>query len=68
MSFVSQKNDFPVETFTGSKSDQFRQCLCSGYFTNVARRYLLTQHFQIDIFFLYIIWAVLFTLVMLLCD
>uniref|UniRef100_A0A8C7YHV7 RNA helicase n=1 Tax=Oryzias sinensis TaxID=183150 RepID=A0A8C7YHV7_9TELE len=30
--------DFPVETFDGNKSELFRQCLCTGYFTNVARR------------------------------
>uniref|UniRef100_H3CFX3 RNA helicase n=1 Tax=Tetraodon nigroviridis TaxID=99883 RepID=H3CFX3_TETNG len=35
---LQQKNDFPVKSFPGSKSDLFRQCLCSGYFTNVARR------------------------------
>ncbi|XP_011606518.1 probable ATP-dependent RNA helicase DHX40 isoform X1 [Takifugu rubripes] len=35
---LQQKNHFPVETFVGSRTDMFRQCLCSGYFTNVARR------------------------------
>ncbi|KAM4627207.1 putative ATP-dependent RNA helicase DHX40 isoform 2-T2 [Polymixia lowei] len=33
-----QQRDFPVETFTGNKSELFRRCLCTGYFTNVARR------------------------------
>ncbi|KAI9537183.1 hypothetical protein NQZ68_027217 [Dissostichus eleginoides] len=33
-----QKRDFPEETFDGNKSELFRRCLCSGYFTNVARR------------------------------
>ncbi|KAF3847930.1 hypothetical protein F7725_020958 [Dissostichus mawsoni] len=32
------KRDFPEETFDGNKSELFRRCLCSGYFTNVARR------------------------------
>ncbi|XP_028275051.1 probable ATP-dependent RNA helicase DHX40 [Parambassis ranga] len=35
---LQQKKDFPVETFSGNKSELFRQCLCTGYFTNVARR------------------------------
>ncbi|XP_030601111.1 probable ATP-dependent RNA helicase DHX40 isoform X1 [Archocentrus centrarchus] len=35
---LQQKRDFPVETFDGNKSELFRQCLCTGYFTNVARR------------------------------
>uniref|UniRef100_A0A7N6A0W3 RNA helicase n=1 Tax=Anabas testudineus TaxID=64144 RepID=A0A7N6A0W3_ANATE len=32
------QQDFPVETFDGNKGELFRQCLCTGYFTNVARR------------------------------
>lgn len=39
-----QKRDFPVETFDGNKSELFRQCLCTGYFTNVARRYGSLEH------------------------
>uniref|UniRef100_A0A8C5BU70 RNA helicase n=1 Tax=Gadus morhua TaxID=8049 RepID=A0A8C5BU70_GADMO len=35
---LQQKKDFPVETFAGNKSELFRRCLCTGYFTNVARR------------------------------
>ncbi|CAL8360934.1 unnamed protein product [Merluccius merluccius] len=35
---LQQKRDFPVETFTGKKSELFRRCLCTGYFSNVARR------------------------------
>nr|XP_020456101.1 probable ATP-dependent RNA helicase DHX40 [Monopterus albus] len=35
---LQQKKDFPIETFDGNKSELFRRCLCSGYFTNVARR------------------------------
>ncbi|XP_056139272.1 probable ATP-dependent RNA helicase DHX40 [Lampris incognitus] len=35
---LQQKRDFPSEVFTGNKSELFRQCLCTGYFTNVARR------------------------------
>lgn len=35
---LQQKKDFPVETFDGNKSELFRRCLCTGYFTNVARR------------------------------
>ncbi|KAK5868435.1 hypothetical protein PBY51_009451 [Eleginops maclovinus] len=35
---LQQKRDFPVETFEGNKSELFRRCLCTGYFTNVARR------------------------------
>ncbi|KAG7281429.1 hypothetical protein CRUP_029878 [Coryphaenoides rupestris] len=35
---LQQKRDFPVEQFTGNKSELFRRCLCTGYFTNVARR------------------------------
>ena len=38
---VFQKRDFPVETYDGNKTELFRRCLCSGYFTNVARRYRL---------------------------
>ncbi|KAM6931752.1 putative ATP-dependent RNA helicase DHX40 isoform 2-T2 [Lycodopsis pacificus] len=33
-----QQRDFPVDTFDGNKSELFRRCLCTGYFTNVARR------------------------------
>uniref|UniRef100_A0A8C9Y364 RNA helicase n=1 Tax=Sander lucioperca TaxID=283035 RepID=A0A8C9Y364_SANLU len=33
-----QQKDFPVDTFDGNKSELFRRCLCTGYFTNVARR------------------------------
>lgn len=35
---LQQKRDFPVETYDGNKSELFRRCLCTGYFTNVARR------------------------------
>ncbi|MBN3308345.1 DHX40 helicase, partial [Amia calva] len=35
---LKQLKDFPVETFDGPKSELLRRCLCSGYFTNVARR------------------------------
>ncbi|KAM3615418.1 uncharacterized protein V6R79_002054 [Siganus canaliculatus] len=35
---LQQRRDFPIETFDGKKSELFRQCLCTGYFTNVARR------------------------------
>ncbi|KAF4085921.1 hypothetical protein AMELA_G00100440 [Ameiurus melas] len=35
---LKQQKDFPQETFKGSKSELLRQCLCQGYFTNVARR------------------------------
>ncbi|XP_062329887.1 probable ATP-dependent RNA helicase DHX40 isoform X2 [Osmerus eperlanus] len=35
---LQQKSDFPMETFDGNKSELFRRCLCTGYFTNVARR------------------------------
>lgn len=35
---LQQKRDFPMETFDGNKSEVFRRCLCTGYFTNVARR------------------------------
>uniref|UniRef100_A0A8C1LR49 Probable ATP-dependent RNA helicase DHX40 n=1 Tax=Cyprinus carpio TaxID=7962 RepID=A0A8C1LR49_CYPCA len=35
-----KQNDFPHETFEGSRSELLRQCLCLGYFTNVARRYI----------------------------
>ncbi|XP_038615520.1 probable ATP-dependent RNA helicase DHX40 isoform X2 [Tachyglossus aculeatus] len=30
--------DFPKETFEGSRNEILRRCLCTGYFTNVARR------------------------------
>ncbi|XP_076000780.1 putative ATP-dependent RNA helicase DHX40 isoform X2 [Genypterus blacodes] len=33
-----QQTDFPLEKFNGNKSELFRRCLCTGYFTNVARR------------------------------
>ncbi|XP_029571082.1 probable ATP-dependent RNA helicase DHX40 [Salmo trutta] len=32
------RRDFPMEKFDGNKSELFRRCLCTGYFTNVARR------------------------------
>ncbi|XP_040028405.1 putative ATP-dependent RNA helicase DHX40 [Gasterosteus aculeatus] len=35
---LQQKRDFPVDTYDGEKSELFRRCLCTGYFTNVARR------------------------------
>ncbi|KAJ7995609.1 hypothetical protein DPEC_G00246360 [Dallia pectoralis] len=35
---LKQRRDFPMETFDGNKSELFRRCLCTGYFTNVARR------------------------------
>ncbi|XP_028817646.1 probable ATP-dependent RNA helicase DHX40 [Denticeps clupeoides] len=35
---IKQQRDFSTEEFEGSQSELFRQCLCSGYFTNVARR------------------------------
>ncbi|XP_076000771.1 putative ATP-dependent RNA helicase DHX40 isoform X1 [Genypterus blacodes] len=35
---LQQKTDFPLEKFNGNKSELFRRCLCTGYFTNVARR------------------------------
>ncbi|XP_030633041.1 probable ATP-dependent RNA helicase DHX40 [Chanos chanos] len=35
---LKQQRDFPLETFEGNKSELLRQCLCQGYFTNVARR------------------------------
>ncbi|XP_034166768.2 probable ATP-dependent RNA helicase DHX40 [Pangasianodon hypophthalmus] len=35
---LKQQKDFPQETFEGSSSELLRQCLCQGYFTNVARR------------------------------
>ncbi|XP_017275570.1 probable ATP-dependent RNA helicase DHX40 [Kryptolebias marmoratus] len=35
---LQQRKDFPVETFVGNKSELLRRCLCTGYFTNVARR------------------------------
>ncbi|KAG9348510.1 hypothetical protein JZ751_002246 [Albula glossodonta] len=35
---LKKQNDFPRETFDGSRSELFRRCLCSGYFANVARR------------------------------
>uniref|UniRef100_A0A8C7JP64 RNA helicase n=1 Tax=Oncorhynchus kisutch TaxID=8019 RepID=A0A8C7JP64_ONCKI len=36
---LQKKRDFPMEKFDGNKSELFRRCLCTGYFTNVARRY-----------------------------
>lgn len=35
---LQQRSDFPVESFDGIKNELFRRCLCTGYFTNVARR------------------------------
>ncbi|GAA6106327.1 probable ATP-dependent RNA helicase DHX40 [Tachysurus ichikawai] len=35
---LKQQKNFPQETFKGSNSELLRQCLCQGYFTNVARR------------------------------
>uniref|UniRef100_A0A4W4DVY2 RNA helicase n=1 Tax=Electrophorus electricus TaxID=8005 RepID=A0A4W4DVY2_ELEEL len=35
---LKQQKDFPKETFRGRSSELLRQCLCLGYFTNVARR------------------------------
>uniref|UniRef100_A0AAQ5XQY0 RNA helicase n=1 Tax=Amphiprion ocellaris TaxID=80972 RepID=A0AAQ5XQY0_AMPOC len=35
---LQQVQDFPVETFDGNRSELLRRCLCTGYFTNVARR------------------------------
>ncbi|XP_061637908.1 probable ATP-dependent RNA helicase DHX40 isoform X3 [Phyllopteryx taeniolatus] len=35
---LQQRRDFPVEKFDGNKNELFRRCLCTGYFTNVARR------------------------------
>uniref|UniRef100_A0A3Q2GNN9 RNA helicase n=1 Tax=Cyprinodon variegatus TaxID=28743 RepID=A0A3Q2GNN9_CYPVA len=35
---LQQVQDFPTESFDGNKSELLRRCLCSGYFTNVARR------------------------------
>ncbi|KAK2831233.1 hypothetical protein Q7C36_016319 [Tachysurus vachellii] len=35
---LKQQKDFPQETFKGSNSELLRQCLCQGYFPNVARR------------------------------
>uniref|UniRef100_A0A8K9X255 RNA helicase n=1 Tax=Oncorhynchus mykiss TaxID=8022 RepID=A0A8K9X255_ONCMY len=35
---LQKKRDFPMEKFNGNKSELFRRCLCTGYFTNVARR------------------------------
>ncbi|KAM6946183.1 LOW QUALITY PROTEIN: putative ATP-dependent RNA helicase DHX40 [Aplochiton taeniatus] len=35
---LQQKRDFPTEKFDGNRSELFRRCLCTGYFTNVARR------------------------------
>ncbi|XP_076833009.1 putative ATP-dependent RNA helicase DHX40 isoform X1 [Brachyhypopomus gauderio] len=35
---LKQQKDFPQETFQGKSSELLRQCLCLGYFTNVARR------------------------------
>ncbi|CAB1347908.1 unnamed protein product, partial [Coregonus sp. 'balchen'] len=36
---LQKKRDFPMEKFASNKSELFRRCLCTGYFTNVARRY-----------------------------
>ncbi|KAK6296727.1 hypothetical protein J4Q44_G00328690 [Coregonus suidteri] len=35
---LQKKRDFPMEKFASNKSELFRRCLCTGYFTNVARR------------------------------
>lgn len=35
---LKQLSDFPVEKFEGSQNKLLRQCLCLGYFSNVARR------------------------------
>ncbi|XP_078278402.1 putative ATP-dependent RNA helicase DHX40 isoform X2 [Rhinoraja longicauda] len=35
---MKQRKDFPTETYTGSRSELMRRCLCTGYFSNVARR------------------------------
>ncbi|XP_014463640.1 probable ATP-dependent RNA helicase DHX40 [Alligator mississippiensis] len=35
---LKQLPDFPRETFDGSRNEILRRCLCTGYFTNVARR------------------------------
>uniref|UniRef100_A0A8C8RGN6 DEAH-box helicase 40 n=1 Tax=Pelusios castaneus TaxID=367368 RepID=A0A8C8RGN6_9SAUR len=35
---LKQLSDFPRECFDGSKDEILRRCLCTGYFTNVARR------------------------------
>ncbi|KAM7139990.1 putative ATP-dependent RNA helicase DHX40 isoform 3-T4 [Macrochelys suwanniensis] len=35
---LKQLSDFPRECFDGSKKEILRRCLCTGYFTNVARR------------------------------
>ncbi|XP_027726448.1 probable ATP-dependent RNA helicase DHX40 isoform X2 [Vombatus ursinus] len=35
---LKQKPDFPKESFDGPRQEILRRCLCTGYFTNVARR------------------------------
>ncbi|XP_068173354.1 probable ATP-dependent RNA helicase DHX40 isoform X2 [Antennarius striatus] len=45
---LQQKRDFPVETFDGNKNELFRRCLCTGYFTNVARRSVGTAFCTMD--------------------
>ncbi|XP_054857708.1 probable ATP-dependent RNA helicase DHX40 [Eublepharis macularius] len=35
---LKQRPDFPKERFDGSRNEILRQCLCAGYFANVARR------------------------------
>ncbi|XP_062887097.1 probable ATP-dependent RNA helicase DHX40 [Mobula hypostoma] len=35
---MKQRKDFPSETYSGSKNELLRRCLCVGYFSNVARR------------------------------
>ncbi|XP_039612942.1 probable ATP-dependent RNA helicase DHX40 isoform X2 [Polypterus senegalus] len=35
---LKNNKNFPVEQFSGSRSELLRRCLCSGYFMNVARR------------------------------
>ncbi|XP_062872435.1 probable ATP-dependent RNA helicase DHX40 isoform X1 [Trichomycterus rosablanca] len=37
---LKQQKDFPHEAFKGNSSELLRQCLCQGYFPNVARRSL----------------------------
>ncbi|XP_036613964.1 probable ATP-dependent RNA helicase DHX40 isoform X1 [Trichosurus vulpecula] len=35
---LKQQPDFPRESFDGPRQEILRRCLCTGYFTNVARR------------------------------
>uniref|UniRef100_A0A8C7TUR3 RNA helicase n=1 Tax=Oncorhynchus mykiss TaxID=8022 RepID=A0A8C7TUR3_ONCMY len=46
---LQKKRDFPMEKFNGNKSELFRRCLCTGYFTNVARRYGLFKKKKIPV-------------------